>query len=318
MSGKNISIIKKITLLVILLIGLDFITGQLLRKFYFSQQSGFHAQATYAMEKCNEDILVFGASTANHHYVPHYFMDSLNMSFYNAGRDGSGIFYHYAMFRSIIGRYSPKVVILDVHPDIFMTDQQDYDRLSELLPFYKSHPEIREILNYRSPFEPWKHTSSIYPFNSEILSIAIGNAEVNKERKKDVHGYEALYDTMKTQVPDTLISFDNYGIDSLKVKVFEQFIADAARHHIHLFVVRSPKYIYLDNPSTRMLSALTAKYQVPYLNYGFDPDFIENPFYFGDFAHLNDAGAHVFSRRLADVIETYFEQPNLVNLAAFQ
>lgn len=318
MTVKNKTILKKVALLAFLLVSMDFIVGHLLRKYYFKQQSGFHAQASYAMEKCDEDILVFGASTANHHYVPQYFIDSLSMSFYNAGRDGSGIFYHYAMFRSIIGRYNPKVVILDVHPDIFMTDQQDYDRLSELLPFYKTHPEIREILNYRSPFEPYKHISSIYPFNSEILSIAIGNAEVNKVRKKDVHGYEALYDTMQAIKPDTLITFDNYSIDSLKVKAFEQFVADAKKHHIKLFVVRSPKYIYLDNPSTRMLTTLTNRYQVPYLNYGFDPDFIGNPFYFGDFAHLNDAGAHKFSQRVADAIEILVEQPYQDTLAAIR
>lgn len=294
--------ILRIAVFVSLLVIADQLIGFGLRQLYFRQQSGFQYRAMYAIQKSTEDLLVFGASTATHHFVPHYFNDSLGVSFYNAGRDGSGIFYHYAMFSSILKRHAPKAILLDVHPDVFMTDQQDYDRLSELLPYYRNYPEMREIINYRSAFEPAKHWSAIYPFNSDLLSIIMGNLSVNKSRKADNQGYVALHRTMKPQPVDSLVNPARYTIDSLKVKVFVRFIEEAKRKHIKLYVVRSPKYVFLDNASTRLLSELTKKYEIPYIDYSYDKEFINNPSLFDDFAHLNDAGARLFSRRVVEDI----------------
>ena len=39
---------------------LDFSIGNLLRHFYFKQQSGLQYRTTYAFEKTSEDILIFG------------------------------------------------------------------------------------------------------------------------------------------------------------------------------------------------------------------------------------------------------------------
>ena len=37
----------------------------------------------------------------------------MKLSFYNAGRDGNFMFYHLAVLKGVLNRYSPKIVILD-------------------------------------------------------------------------------------------------------------------------------------------------------------------------------------------------------------
>ena len=59
------------------------------------------------MELTKADLLVFGSSRANHHYVPEVFEDSLKLTFYNTGKDGSGIFItlHYCdLFCNVINQ----------------------------------------------------------------------------------------------------------------------------------------------------------------------------------------------------------------------
>ena len=109
--------IKKIILNIIIVIGalfiLDFGIGRTLRYFYFKETSGLHFRTTYAMEKTEADILIFGSSRANHHYVPEVFEDSLKMKFYNTGRDANGVFFQSAVLKSVLKRYKPKIIIYD-------------------------------------------------------------------------------------------------------------------------------------------------------------------------------------------------------------
>jgi hypothetical protein len=170
----------------------DFAIGAALRHYYFKQESGVQYRTTYSMEQTKADLVIFGSSRATHHYVPDVFEQRLNMSYYNVGRDGNFIFYHYAVLKSILKRYTPKIIILDISGAEFSVGQDSYDRLSALLPYYKTHPEIRPIVELKSEYEKIKLASSIYPFNSSIITIALGNAEFNKKRNDDTEGYVPL------------------------------------------------------------------------------------------------------------------------------
>jgi hypothetical protein len=175
-------LIYNFALVAIVVFVIDFSIGKTLRYYYFKETSGLHYRTTYSMEKTEAELLVLGSSRANHHYVPEIFEDELKMSFYNTGRDGSRLLYNYAVFRSILKRYTPKIIILDIGFDELYSDAEEYARLSPLLPYYKNHPEIRDLIEKRSSFEKIKLLSNIYPFNSSLLAIAMGNLEVNKKR----------------------------------------------------------------------------------------------------------------------------------------
>src|SRR5579885_1123861 len=65
---------------VVMLFLLDFVIGSALRYFYFKQDSGLLYRTTYSMDSTRAEILIFGSSTANHHYVPGLFTNNLHLS----------------------------------------------------------------------------------------------------------------------------------------------------------------------------------------------------------------------------------------------
>lgn len=289
-------------LLLAIVILLDIVIGNALRHYYFKQSNGEGFRSTYAIDSTKAELLIFGSSRANHHYVPEVFEDSLNMSYYNTGRDGNFILYNYAVFQAITSRYTPKVVIFDVNPDDIYFSQNSYDRLSSLLPYYQGHPEVRSIVNLRSPFERVKMLSTIYAYNSSALTIAMGNLGINKDKKKDNKGYLPLFlqmkDTALPHLPKEVGVHDQNVVDALAsiAKVCKE-------RNIKLLFIQSPRFTVVDqSESTKAFKEIIMKYGFNYYDYSNHPDFINNPKLFQDWGHLNHTGAISFSIQVASII----------------
>jgi hypothetical protein len=295
--------IFKVLLFILLVILLDFGIGSILRYYYFRQHSGFLYRTTYAMDKTTADILILGASTANHQYDPEIFEKGLNMSCYNAGRDGSNIFYHYAILKAALKRYSPKIIILEMRGELAKTTDS-YDRLSMLLPYYESHPEIRQIIKPKSPFEKIKMLSKIYPYNSMLFSIAVGNFKHNALRFNDNKGYLPL--NRIWDEPLEMISKPLYSqLDTNKIKTYESIIKECISANVKLYIVSSPNFYktkYVENSDVKA-KEIAEKYNIKFLDYSQDSVFLANSNYFVDIHHLNSSGATVLSNRVVGEIE---------------
>ena len=142
-------IIFNLVIVALVVFVLDIAIGRMLRHYYFKETSGFHFRTTYSMDSAKSDILVFGSSSANHHYVPEVFEDSLKMTFYNTGRDGDGILFQTAILVSALKRYSPKLIILD-YSDDFKKNGDGYDSPTSLLPYYRTHKEVRKYIELKA------------------------------------------------------------------------------------------------------------------------------------------------------------------------
>lgn len=295
--------IAKLLVLFVIIFILDQSIGYTLRYFYFKQQSGFQYRTTYSIEKTNAELLVFGSSRANHHYPPDIFENKLNMSFYNVGRDGNSIFYHSALLRAVLKRYTPKMIILDFDPYEFSLDQGSYDRLSALLPYYKTHPEMRSIIEMKSPYEKIKLLSATYPFNSGIFSIAAGNTDFNKKRMGDNKGYVALSKiwNQPLQIDSNAFKFET---DSNKIKLYEEFIKECINAKIKLYIACSPFLLKsgFKAPFITIGEDIAARYDIPFLDYSMNPVFVDNVKIFEDLEHLNDTGARLYCHMLLDSI----------------
>jgi hypothetical protein len=296
--------LSKILILFASTFTLDYTIGKTLRYYYFKQESGMQYRTTFAMEKTTADVLIFGSSRANHHYHPEVFEKRLNLSFYNAGRDAGYIFYHYAVLKAVLKRYSPKIVILNFSGGDFIDNQVSYDRLAALLPYYETHSEIRSMIELKGPYEKLKLVSSIYPYNSSIFTIAVGNAEFNKKRRGDVKGYIPL-----TTVWDGAMRIENnvttYKLDSTKIKIYQSFIEDCKNSNVKLYIFCSPiliKYSQTDN-SILIAQDIAKNNNILFSNYLNDPLFMNNPKLFADETHLNDEGARVFSNMVVNDIQ---------------
>jgi hypothetical protein len=298
----------KLLLLFITIIFLDFTIGSLLSTFYFKQESGLQYRTTYSIEKTTADILVFGSSTAAHDYHPEIFEKRLKMSYYNVAREGYSIFYHYAVLKAILKRYTPKIIIYDFDVNEFNREQISYDRLASLLPYYKKHPEIRSIVEYKSPYEKFKLLSKIYPYNSSILTIIGQNIEYVSKRRKimdaNLKGYMPLTSEWNEPIRDG--GSLNPELDNNKIKTYESFIKDCVNSKAEVYIICSPLFIRYENVSYSLFlgKKIADKYNVRFFDYSRDSATLGNPSHFADILHLNDTGAKIYSNKVIDSILT--------------
>ena len=284
---------------------LDFSIGKLLNYYYFKQERGSQYLTTFAAEQMKADFVIFGSSRANHHYRPDIFEKGLHLSFFNAGRDGNFLFYHYAILKAVLKRYTPKVVILDFIHGEFSKNQDSYDRISSLLPYYRRHPEMRSVIELKSPFEKVKMLSSIYPNNSNFLIIAGGNAFFSKKKRIDSKGYIPRFEIWNKPIENEKMTF-KYELDATKIKIFELFIKDCVSSKVKLYIICSPYFVQSKFPdySITVAETIAKKSGIPFWDYSRDSAFTGNAKLFADPAHLNDSGAKIFSLKVVDRIKS--------------
>jgi len=294
--------ILRLLLGLIFVVLFDFIIGKTLKHFYFEQDSGFQYRTTHSLNYTEDEILIFGSSRANHHYDTNILESKLNMSTYNTGRDGTYLFYQTALLKTILKRHQPKIIIYDFFGS-FEYSQSDYDRLSFLLPYYEEHEEIREVLELKGPFEKFKTLSKIYPYNSMLFNIIMGNMEFNKKKNKDIKGFVPLNKNWTSEL-QAIKSTTKYELDQNKLNAFKDFIQLCKKNNIELHVIVSPVfYTYQSDYSITTCKQICAKQNVPFYDFTRDDKFLQKPEWYADILHLNQTGAKKFSSIVADSLK---------------
>lgn len=294
---------SKLILLLLIVFLLDFSIGKTLRYFYFKEECGRQYRATYSVEKTTADILIFGSSTAYHHYIPDIIEDSMKHTCYNTGSPGQSLLYDYAILKAILKRYSPRLIILDVSLGELRDGKESYDRLSFLLPFYKEHEEMRPVIDLKSPLEKFKLLSSIYAFNSSFLMIAGGNSEYFKKKNIDIKGYKPLTRTWHNPI-EMRIS-EHYKLDSIKINIFKSFIEDCRNSGTKLFVICSPAFTKYNQTeySISVMEKISKEENTRFIDFTNDTTFIIHPNLFDDPAHLNAKGSEIFTNSVIGKIK---------------
>lgn len=278
----------------------DLLVGSILKYFYKRQSSGWEYATRYSMEETKADVLVFGASRAQQQYIPTYIEDSLHLTCYNVGRDGTPFFYHYAMLQAVLKRYTPKMIILDCEYAALKKSSTSYERLSPLLPLYEDHPEIQPIVQLRSPFEKYKFISHIYPYNSMMFKIAIANLESNKKDKEDIKGYIPMTGSLHEPLKTIDISVA-YQLDPIKIDMFRKFVDECLQRKIELYIVCPPYYMNTVGTDTSfaLCRTIAAEKNIRFIDYSKDSLFLKSPQLFDDTVHVNFNGAKIFSQKIA-------------------
>jgi hypothetical protein len=281
--------------------------GRLLRYYYFQQSSGLYFRTTMAIEKTTASILILGTSRANHHYVPEIFEQIIGFDCYNAGRDGMPIEYHEAVLKLILKRYLPRLIILDVVPSDFKYSENRGERLHGLWPYVSRHPELKALVRRRGYSERIRFLSQIYPFNSYILTIAVGNMGFNKKRSGDIKGYGPLKSHWLEPLKTSALGIDK--VDAEAVQSFRRFIALASSRSVPLYVVVSPVFQRWLQPvlTLETAKAICKETNVSYLDFSQSEEFQKHPEYFRDTWHLNHVGATRFSALLAETLCPYVQ-----------
>jgi hypothetical protein len=282
----------------------DRITGGFLQYLYKKQAAGWDYRTRYSAEETKADVLIFGASRAQQQYIPTFIEDSLQLTCYNVGRDGTPFFYQYAMLQMILKRYTPKIIILDCEYAILKKTATSYERMSSLLPLYNDHPEIRSIVELRSPYEKYKFISRVYPYNSMFFKIAVANLGSQKKKKEDIKGYLPLYASLNEPLK-TIDHTSEYELDSLKIKMLYSFMEDCLTRNIELYLFCPPYYLNTigTDHSFAVTKAIAAEKKVDFIDYSKDTQFLKSPHLFDDTVHVNYEGAKIISARIAGEIK---------------
>jgi hypothetical protein len=293
-------------LIFVLLVGLfDFACGKILQFLYYKQKSGYEYRTSYAIDSTNAPGLIFGSSRASHHYVTNILTDSFGMAFYNVGRDGQSIIYDYTILQSILKRYTPKLILLDYQDEELLYFVDSYERLSSLLPYAKTHPEINKVIQMRSGYEKLKMISQVYPYNSLFFNILGGISWGAKGRVEEENGYLPLDRPFHSLQIDRSKFLSARVPDSNKIKSFDAFIGLCKQKGIELYLVMSPYFDTVNLKYNKLIDERIRFDGVPYFDYARLPEVLGNTAYFSDEKHLNRKGSELFTRDLIRRIRAF-------------
>jgi hypothetical protein len=311
MRNPVLRLLRRALILLAILAAADRLIGAGLERMFYRQRHGDDVVTRYTIDSTKEDLLVFGSSRASHHYDTRLLEQELGMSVFNCGRDEMLITYTAAVLPLIYKRYTPSYVIIEVLPTELAPWEKaisDQRIATVLLPFANRHPDLWQTVAYAGQDEVYKSAvSKIYPYNS-LIGAFIQNTYTHFGHSTD-RGYEPLYKTIDsaTYTKPLWKSFNNaVGLDAALAERFASLLDTAASHGTRVFVIVSPFYFSQDiskNESFLALQSLCVEHGATFMDWSFDPRFVRHPKLFNDDVHLNDSGARVYTRIIADTLK---------------
>jgi len=290
--------IIRITVLLVLLAFVDSVAGyglEFLRDRCHGKDFG---KMNHILNKCSEDVLIFGSSRAYHHYSPKIFNNVMGMSCYNCGQDASGILLMSQIFNKIHSRYRPQCVIYDIMPGFDLFKEDDNVRYLEWLkPYYDN--SMKELFNDIKKEETYKIHSKLYRYNSCFVRIIFDYLGLLPNN--DYNGYVQLNGHNERNMIE--IAKEEYSYDSLKLSYMERFIRCCVSNKIPLIFTYSPMYDGIDKNAYLPLSSLCNKYHIPLIDMSNDTAFLGKKRYFKDGFHLNKEGSELYSEKIAETIK---------------
>ncbi len=290
--------IKNIILFFSLIVFVDFAGGYFLKKHFFNISSGTYGRINEGL-KSDSKVLILGSSRAMHHYDPNILSKNLNISCYNSGLGGHGLFYEYAVLNERIKNNSPDIVILDLSPNILI-DNRSYSKLNLFLPYYNKYQSFKEIIKLDPKFSNLELISNLYIYNSTGYDFIKNYLQ---KSIKNNNGYIPLQDQVN---PNDFIPFflQSEKIDKTKIDYLNKIISLCKKNNIKLIGVVSPTFIKFDrnNRIINKLDSIFKNHNIDFYNYSDFPKLYKKPIYFRDQLHMNRLGAEEFSKDISNKI----------------
>lgn len=293
-----IKIVFTTIVVVVVFVLMDSVLGSVMTFFYSRSKYGIFGRQIYCLSESNEDIIVLGSSRAAHHYVPSIFKDSLNISCYNAGSDGMCIYYHYAVLSSYIasGR-TPKLLIYDLNDfDLLKSEGTSFTleaALDRLAPHYGEYAEIDSLFALKGWKQRLKMNVHSYRYNSKLVQLIKSNFIPSNED----NGYEAIYGSLPDSDELHAACVSENILEEEKVEVFHKMLQKLRQYNVPIVLVYSPIYEKAHSSIIDKFRSIAKIYGVPLLDFSNHRELMY-PSFFRDATHLNDSGAHCFTRIL--------------------
>jgi hypothetical protein len=287
----------KAAVLLAVLFACDRLAGAAAEHWYFKTRDGDTGGQINTLVQKKFDVLVFGDSRAESHYVPSVLRARLGESAFNAGFKGANAMYQYALEQLVFDHYEPKLIVYDFSPYSLGSEDNPYSRLYPLFPYWRNE-HVWEVIAEAGPVQRLAFLSRLYPYNSKIHSILLFNV-IDKRPGAD-DGYVGHPASMR-RAPIEPIRAHPESYSELLVSYLDRFIVSAHEHGVGLVVTMSPRYASGTYVIPRKVLDRLAEYGVPIVDFGLEqyPEFADAKL-FRDPSHLDDQGARAYSRILAD------------------
>lgn len=250
----------------------------------------------HMVKDIDADVIILGASIASRHYIPSLIEDSLHVSAYNCGFDGTPFVVQNSLLNLMLDRYKPHTIIWEIG-EVSMENDGDIKHLSYLYPYYDTNEQARNVVNGVDKFQRIRMLSKTYRYNSVALNelkTLLGSKP--RESELSLKGYMPL-DTAGYIYPTKIIKPYENTIDTSKVILLENTIERCKESNVQLIISSSPRYIsnydeIKNSRSYKAILGLVNKYDIPFFDYY--ELFSEEPQLFKDNAHMNDNGTRKY------------------------
>ena len=304
---------KKLLVHIVIIAGLFFVidrtVGMILKQLYSQSNATSEYKIGYANAETTEGLLFFGSSRCLHHFVPSVFEEAYGISCFNAADWGiKNIYYHYGLLGNILSRYTPKVIVFEIHPcDYLDTPYSGTERAGSLAPFCGMSEECDEMLKISGNYWPYK-LSMVYRYTGNLPGLLFGQWGGMDRSLKGWKPLDGQLDTTGLKAEEF-----PFPVHQKKLHLLEQFIHDCQVKGIRLSFIVSPMYICTKQDVYKVPRDLAKRYNIPFFDYFRDPQFMGHAELFYDYGHLNREGAVIFSKKVCKDLKPQITQINIEN-----
>lgn len=293
MPKSSIKAIGSVLLILVFVILIDQfvgIAGRMAFKNLPDNQSEF-SRMNYSITKTTADCIILGSSHASHHYNPDILSDSLHMTVYNAGREGHGITYSLALLKSMLSRYTPKMVILDIK---YEESDEWLSRVRDMKPYFKEYPTAMETnVKVNGKKDYFRVLWNSYMYNSTIMQLLYSYMDKSDKSKYKCNGYDPI------PVKESKVKGIKEQVEPVKAAnpMYKECLAELSslcnERGVALILVSSPTLVRFKykSPAEPVIDSLG----LTYLNHFNDEFFLTHTELFRDGDHLFETGADEFS-----------------------
>ena len=259
----------------------------------------------FCLNRVDADIVIIGSSRGQNAYVPAMLRDSINQyigknySLYNGAIEEKTVYASACTIESILARYSPKLIVFDITQwecSGAREKEMDYSIVN-----YHNNEYVKQYVDRLGVRERLLAQSNMYRFNRKFIGILASFSQPGNE-----DGYKPKFNKMKeVSIADTAIIKTAKPMDDYCAESVARVMKLAKDKGVLLVMAFSP--MFTPDDSNDDLLELCRLYDTPCVDYYDLENFNRHPEYFNDPIHLNDDGAHLYTKMFFEAIKPYLD-----------
>lgn len=258
----------------------------------------FNIKIPYIINCVDADVLIWGASTASHNYITQEIEDSIGMSTYNCGHDGTFIYFQTALLDLLLDRYTPKIIIWELTPNCLsstISEKLEFSNIFRLYPYYSRNEKVKYCIDLENQYNWLKLKSKTFSRNAFFQNFVHCFLTQNNYYPT---GYAPIY-YEGTPFPKKGPSVEANDIVMAKERCLEDILQRLEDKQVKVVFTFCP--IYRDSRifkgiSYKRLWQLASKYNVKIINsYDLAP-IADDSTYFKDCDHMYENGAKEYMK----------------------